>query len=180
MYPLLRFFWGAWRSKRLPPIGLHDTHVSRHTCMPWDIDLWNELNNGRTLTLYDLGRIPLAVRSGMWATLSRNKWGMTVAGCMVRYRRRILMFETFEMRSRAIGWDDKFFYIEQSLWKKHGECANHAVYRTAIIHKGKLVPAPEVMAAHDSSIQSPDLPEWLQSWLATEEKRPWPPMQPVE
>lgn len=177
MYPVVRLILGALRAKRLPPIDLFDTHVSRHTCMPWDIDLWKELNNGRTLTLYDLGRIPLALRSGIWGTLAKNKWGLTVAGCMVRYRRRILMFETFEMRSRAIGWDDKFFYIEQSIWKKSGECANHAVYRTAMIGKSGMVPAPVVMQAHDASLVSPEFPDWLKSWIITEDKRPWPPMQ---
>ena len=65
------------------------THVSYHRCWPWDIDLWMELNNGRTLTFYDLGRIPLARRTGLVELLRKQRWGLTMAGASVRYRARI-------------------------------------------------------------------------------------------
>ena len=78
------------------------THVSHHYCLPWDIDLWRELNNGRTLTLYDLGRIPLAGRVGLIKVLRRERWGLTMAGASVRYRRRIRVFDRIEMRSRLV------------------------------------------------------------------------------
>ena len=58
MYPFLRMFKEMARASRMPPLGLFDTHVSHHLCWPWDLDPWVELNNGRTLTLYDLGRLP--------------------------------------------------------------------------------------------------------------------------
>ncbi|MGH1464697.1 MAG: acyl-CoA thioesterase [Cognatishimia sp.] len=177
MYPVLRILWGGFKARRQSSLALFDTHVSQHICMPWDIDLWRELNNGRTLTLYDLGRIPLAIRTGMIRHLAKNKWGLTVAAANVRYRRRIVMFEKFEMRSRAIGWDDKFFYMEQSIWKQDGECANHAVYRTAIISKAGMVRAPVVMQSFAPDLAPPTLPNWVQDWVAAEENRPWPPMQ---
>lgn len=177
MYPVIRMIWNGVKARRQPALGLLETHVSHHICMPWDIDLWRELNNGRTLTMYDLGRIPLAIRTGMIRHLAKHKWGLTIAGAVVRYRRRILMFEKFEMRSRAIGWDDKFFYMEQSIWKKNGECANHAIFRTAIISKKGMVRAPEVMQAFDPESTSPELPSWVQTWSNAEDQRPWPPMQ---
>ena len=34
-----------------------------------------ELNNGRTLTLYDLGRIPMMLRLGVIRTLRAKGWG---------------------------------------------------------------------------------------------------------
>ena len=74
---------------RAGSLPLDGTHVSRHICWPWDLDLWLELNNGRTLTLFDLGRMPLARRTGLEAALRAHGWGLTVAGVSVRYRRRI-------------------------------------------------------------------------------------------
>ena len=62
MYPVIRLVTEFIRFRRAPALPLTGTHVSRHMCLPWDIDLWMELNNGRTLTLYDLGRLPLAKR----------------------------------------------------------------------------------------------------------------------
>ena len=84
MYPFLRMFKEMARARRMPELGLFDTHVSHHICWPWDLDPWVELNNGRTLTLYDLGRLPLGSRTGIHRHLIANRWGMTVAGSSVR------------------------------------------------------------------------------------------------
>lgn len=177
MYPYLRMIWDWQRAKTLPKMAVDATHVSHHRCWPQDIDMWMELNNGRTLTIYDLGRIPMAVRMGLMDALKRERWGLTVAGSVVRYRRRILPFEKFEMRSRGLCWDDKFFYVEQSIWKQNGECANHAVYRTAVTSKTGIVNPARVMQAMGHVGPSPEIPEWVQVWLKAETLRPWPPMQ---
>lgn len=177
MYPFVRMIWDWQRAKSLPKMSIADTHVSTHRCWPQDIDLWMELNNGRTLTIYDLGRIPMGVRVGLIDALKREKWGLTVAGSIVRYRRRIRPFEKFEMRSRGLFWDDKFFYVEQSMWKQNGECANHAVLRTAVTDKNGIVSPDKVVSAMGHSEPSPEPPEWVKLWLQSEEMRPWPPMQ---
>jgi acyl-CoA thioesterase FadM len=175
MYPFIRMFYGLWKTRRMPPLAPLDTHVSYHTCLPWDLDLWYELNNGRTLTLYDLGRIPLAQRAGIVPALRKNRWGLTIAGVSVRYRKRIRMMERIEMRSRMLGWDDRFVYLEQSMWKKDGTCANHALFRSAITGKDGIV-SPALMAAElNIPQQSPDLPDWVQRWIDADATRPWPP-----
>ena len=177
MYPVVRLMWQMFKHRKDAPLGVTDTHVSRHMCLPWDIDLWMELNNGRTLTLFDMGRIPLAYRVGLIAALKRRKWGLTVAGVSVRYRRRIRIFETIEMRSRAVWWDDKFVYIEQSMWTASGECANHILLRTAVTGKSGIVPPTEVMAEVGQDVAHPDAPQWVSAWVDAEVQRPWPPMQ---
>lgn len=177
MYPFVRMLLGWRRAKSLPKMAIDATHVSSHRCWPQDIDMWMELNNGRTLTIYDLGRIPMAVRIGLMDALKREKLGLTVAGSVVRYRRRIRPFEKFEMRSRGLFWDDKFFYVEQSIWKLNGECANHAVFRTAVTDKNGIVSPSKVAAAMGHNDPSPQPPVWIQHWLEAEALRPWPPMQ---
>ena len=178
MYPFFRMGLGLWKARSAPKLGPFDTFVTRHRCWPWDIDIWMELNNGRTLTLYDLGRIPLAQVNGMLAMIRKERWGLTMAGVVVRYRRRIRTFEPFEMRSRLICWDDRFLYVEQSMWKQSGDCANHAVYRSAVTDKTGIVPTEKVIAAMGMDDRSsPEMPEWVALWLEAETARPWPPMQ---
>lgn len=178
MYPIFRMAHSFWRARSVSDLGLFDTYVSTHRCWPWDIDPWMELNNGRTLTLFDLGRIPLARANGLMDAVARNRWGLTMAGVVVRYRRRIRTFEKFEMRSRLLCWDARFQYIEQSMWKANGECANHAVYRAAVTDKNGIV-APELVARElgISDVTSPEMPKWVAKWLEAEDVRPWPPMQ---
>lgn len=176
MYPFVRMMKEIWTSRRADPLGLTDTHVSHHICWPWDLDMWAELNNGRTLTLFDLGRIPLAVRTGLVGILRQKRWGITVAGNSVRYRRRVRAFERLEMHSRCIGWDDKFLYMEQSMWKA-GECTSHMLIRSAVTSKAGIVNPTEVLAAMGKAVQRPALPDWVNAWTAADATRPWPPVR---
>ena len=181
MYPMIRFLSGLASARRASRIGALDPHVSTHRCMPWDIDPWMELNNGRTLTLYDLGRIPMAVRMGLTDVLKREGWGFTVAGSSVRYRRRIKVMQKFTEVSRMVGWDDRFVYMEQSMWSR-GDCFNQILLRVAVVGGGSgrkgIVPPAEVIRAMGQDIVSPPLPEWVQAWIAAEGTRPWPPVLP--
>ncbi|MEZ5751500.1 MAG: acyl-CoA thioesterase [Paracoccaceae bacterium] len=174
MYPVLRLIK---ESLLTPSATGHplSAHVSRHICWPWDLDPWMELNNGRTLTLYDLGRVPMSKRIGIFGALKRNGWGMTVAGSSVRYRRRIRMFQRITMHSRVIGWDHRFTYIEQSMWRQ-GEALNHLLVRVAATDSAGILPPHKLIAAMGyPDLQSPELPDWVQAWIAADAQRPWPP-----
>ena len=174
MYPFLRMAKALLMARRAPPLGLFDSHVSDHICWPWDLDLWMELNNGRALTLYDLGRLPLARRTGLDRVLAAKRWGMAVAGSSVRYRRRVTMFNRLTMHSRCIGWDARFVYMEQSLWRG-GECTSHVLIRSAVTSATGIVPPAEMALAIGASPESPVLPAWVSAWIAADATRPWPP-----
>lgn len=180
MYPVLRLIWQLFLHRNSSRLPLTGTHVSHHLCMPWDIDLWRELNNGRTLTIFDLGRIPLAGRVGLIRALKHNRWGLAIAGASVRYRRRITIFERIEMRSRLLSWDARFIYVEQSMWKASGECANHILYRAAITGREGIVAPDRVVAELGRDMPAPALPDWAAAWIAADETRPWPPMQDTQ
>ncbi len=177
MYPFLRLAKQQFLVRNAPPLATGETSVTRHICWPWDLDMFAELNNGRVLTLYDLGRMPIAKRSGLLALLKRERWGFAVAGATVRYRRRVKLFDRIEMRSRVIGWDPRFIYIEQGMWKRNGECASHAVFRTAVTSGAGMIAPERVMGLLGLETASPPLPLWVASWIEAEDQRPWPPMQ---
>ncbi|MFD3191248.1 acyl-CoA thioesterase [Sedimentitalea sp. HM32M-2] len=178
MFPVFRLIKDMLIARRQPPLPLTGTHVSRHICWPWDLDLWMELNNGRAMTLYDLGRSMNAQRVGLVRAVTQNRWGMTMAGSSVRFRRRIRGFERFEMRSRAVCWDDRFLYLEQTMWKRSGECASHVLFRAAVTDRNGIVPIDRVLAAMGrSGAQSPEMPDWIAGWCHADAGRPWPPMQ---
>jgi acyl-CoA thioesterase FadM len=174
MYPFFRLAQELFKFRNAPALGVMDTHVSAHIIWPWDLDPWRELNNGRTLTLFDLGRLPLIVRTGLAGGVKAKGWYITVAGTTVRYRRRLTVFTRVEQRSKCIGWDGRFFYLEQSFWRG-GECASHMLLRAAVASKAGIVPPAEVMADLGRDPQSPALPEWVQAWLQADALRPWPP-----
>ncbi|MEE9452892.1 MAG: acyl-CoA thioesterase [Paracoccaceae bacterium] len=174
MYPFIRLLYQMAKHRNDPPLESGGVHVSQHYCLPWDIDMWLELNNGRTLTLYDLGRLPFARRTGMLSALKRRKWGMVVAGLSVRYRRRVTMFQKFEMRTRAIGRDARFFYLSQTMWR-NGEATSSALFRAAVTDKNGIVATDLVTAEMGHPDWNPALPDWVEAWIAAEDTRIWPP-----
>ncbi len=178
MFPFVRVLKDVYLASRQPRFeALTQTHVSHHICWPHDLDFFLELNNGRAMSLYDIGRTAMAQRAGLLEVVRRERWGLTMAGSTTRFRRRIFGFERFEMRSRATCWDDRFMYLEQSMWKKNGECASHVLFRAAVTDRNGLIPPTRVLQAMGRDDASPEMPDWMQAWCAAEDKRPWPPMQ---
>lgn len=174
MYPWFRLFDALRKARRQPRLGLLEPHVSQHICWPWDVDPWLELNNGRTLTLYDLGRVPLGTRTGLHGVLAARGWGLTVAGNSTRYRRRVRSFDRFTMVTRCLGWDARFLYIEQSMWRG-SECCSQMLLRGAVTSQQGIVPPEKAVTALGYSAISPQLPDWVSAWIAADAKRPWPP-----
>ena len=82
------------------------------------------------------------------------------------------------MKSQLVTWDDRFIYIEQSMWTGKGDCAGHVLLRLATVGPNGIVAPKEVIDAmgHDGSAPPP-MSEWIKSWVQAEALRPWPPMQ---
>ena len=175
MYPFFRAIIRGIIANRQPKIDFLATTTTRMWIGPFDIDPWLELNNGRTLTLYDLGRIPHFQRTGTTKPILKAGMYLTVAGVSVRYRGRIRPFTTVEMRTRVLGWDDRFVYVEQSLWQ-NGDCANQMLLRQVIVKPGQgIVDPKEVADLVGVDPESPVLPEWVINWIEADATRPWPP-----
>ena len=179
MYPVFRLAYATWSASRQPPIRIGEAHVSEHRCWPWDIDVWAELNNGRALTLYDLGRMGMFQRLGLIKAQRTLGLVPAIAGASVRYRRRVRVFERVRMVSRLLGWDDRFLYIEQSMWKAD-TCTSQVLVRAAVTGKSGrgLIPPSEVAVALGIAPETPPLPHWAQAWIQAEAERPWPPDAP--
>lgn len=175
MYPYLRLALAVRAARKMPPIKVGEPHISHHIIRPSDIDLWLELNNGRTLTLYDLGRMGMFVRLGIVSVMQEKKWAGTIAGSSVRYRHRVRAFQRVEMRSQITTWDDRFVYSEQSMWYK-GRCTSHGLLRMAVTSADGLVTPDRLAEAMDLDAAPPPMPDWIKSWTEAEAQRPWPPM----
>jgi hypothetical protein len=114
---------------------------------PLDADMFWEMNNGRIADLLRPRPNCLGQRIGLIRTLRDRGWGLVVAGSSVRYRARIRPFQRFELRT----WDARFIYIEQGMWRGDVAC-NHALMRTGVTEKGRLVADADAMGL------SPDSP----------------------
>lgn len=80
---------------------------------PTDLDINWHLTNSRYLALMDLGRIELLLRAGIFRRVLSRRWLPVVSIANVRYRRQINPFQPFSLHTRLLGWDEKWFYLEQ-------------------------------------------------------------------
>ena len=178
MYPISRLVLTSIKALRenrsKPALSFNDVSETSFLCRPWDLDMFMEMNNGRVITLFDIGRFHLAIRSGLSAVLKREGWGLVVAGSTIRYRKRVRLFDKVTMRTQVIGNDNRWVYICQSMWVK-GEAASSILLRTGVTEKGKVIDPERVKEAMGTADLTFPESKWLQEWITSEEDRPWPP-----
>ena len=133
MYPIGRLCGVLLQARKAAQQPFESVCETRFCCRPWDLDLFLEVNNGRQLTLYDLGRMDFSMKTGFSRELKKQQWGLVVAGSTVRYRKRIRGFDAVVMYTRWVGCDDRWFYMEQSMWVK-GVPASSVLLRTCLLY----------------------------------------------
>lgn len=175
MYPILRTAYHSYKAKSKPPLT-HPFEESTISMRAWplDIDIFMEMNNGRYLTLMDIGRTEIGVRLDLFKTLKANDWGLMVGAVSARYRHRIRPFEKFTLHTRILYFDERWFYFHQQFTSQNGKKI-HASFlaRTAVISKKGLVPTSEVAAAMgitDDMVKEYNHPtDWLLKWEESDE-----------
>ncbi len=160
-------FLGARR--RLRTGGpLHATGVSRIRLrtLPTDLDLLGHMNNGRYLSLFDLGRWDLLVRTGLARVMKERGWYAVVASETITFRKSLNLWQAFDVESRMIGHDDKSVYLEHRA-VVDGELYARVIVRSRILRRsGGPVRHEEVLAALGSPEGIPSVDGWISQWAA--------------
>lgn len=143
----------ANRASVLHPMDISRVHMR---VLPTDLDVQMHMNNGRYLSIMDLGRIDLMVRTGFWAIARKNGWFPVVGSVRVDYRRSLTVLQRYEMTSQIVGWDDRWIFLEQQ-FLSGGKLYARAVFKTMIRSKAGAVSCVEVMNAVGADIVSPVL-----------------------
>lgn len=145
------------------PIGFLDTARLRFRVWPTDLDLNMHMTNARYFSVMDLGRTDLMLRAGMARTILRNRWQPVIGAANVRFRRPLAPFQRFELVSRVLCWDDKYFFIEHRVETARGTAAM-AVVQGAFVARGTVVPPAEVLAVLGERRDSPPMPDFVAAW----------------
>jgi len=161
-YRLVRVLLGIlWSTRRL---GVHDPSVLEFRVWPNDLDLNRHMNNGRYLTVMDLGRIDLIGRMGLIATVREQRWFPVLGSAVIRYHRPLAFPERYTLVTRIVGWDEKWFYLSQ-MFTRGGTPVASAFAKGLVRAPGRSIPTGEVLAAAGITEPSPPLPEPIVRWL---------------
>jgi len=171
MLLIVRFVWTMLVSRFRTRLGAFDTSVVTFTVMPWDCDLNIHLNSGRYVSFMDIARIEFLGRMRIFMKIIRRGWRPVMGGCVIRYRRSLLPFQRFDIRTRVLGWDDKWYYIEHVI-EHDGLLSAVGVMRLLIKSKtGNVAPSEINKLTKEGDIPSPDLPEFVLRWRELEDMR---------
>ena len=162
MYPFLRLIRVLIKSKLQKKIAFDSEHNEqiRLMVLPQDLDLFMELNNGRYVTLLDLGRFSYGARVDMGNFLKKNNWSLTIVGTYNEYRHRLRLFQRFILETKIIGYDEDWFYFFQKI-QRNGRTHMASVIKFAYTSNQGLVRPKEVIDAMEINYNPKKLPEWI-------------------
>lgn len=161
---LLRLPWIKMQSDPLAPAKLNmRVHIN-------DLDLNMHVNNGRYLTMMDLGRLHLMAKTGLLKPMFKHKWMPVLGSAKVHFIKPLNIFNKFTMTTQVIYWDEKWIYLEQKIYKKNVLCVT-ALFKALFTSKRGKIPATELMHYLPTHTKKPLMPDHLKAWIAAEKVR---------
>jgi acyl-CoA thioesterase FadM len=100
------------------PMDVFDPCVTRFRVNPFDLDINLHMNNGRYLSIMDLGRMDLMLRAGVFWRLMLRGYYPVVVSESIRFRRSLDPFQSFEVITVIEAWDEKDFFMTQKFVRK--------------------------------------------------------------
>jgi acyl-CoA thioesterase FadM len=168
------FILSLFRPKlRLPE---EETHLDLMV-LPNDLDSNFHMNNGRYLTIMDLGRLDMILRSGFLKVMRQEKAVPILASAAIRYRLSLDPWMSYRLSSKIIWWDEKWLYIEQRFIINKGDKAG-AVAAIALV-KGNfysrrdkaVIPTTQIIQSiHPEPLSIPECPTHLKKWIETDQE----------
>ncbi len=157
---------GAWRGRRAE---LTSDSTLRFRTWLHDLDPNLHMNNGRYVTLMDLGRMDLLARTGLVREIFRRKWKPVVGGIHVSFRRSLKPFRAFELHTQVMAWDEKWLYFNQEFWCE-GKLCTKAFVKATIRDDNGTVPISKLIDLLGGNRISPPIPEEWRAVIEADEK----------
>ena len=152
------------RSRRASALDATAVSRVRLRVLPTDLDVLGHMNNGVYLSIMDLGRMDLLVRTGSWKRLNALGMYPVMANETISFRKSLQPWQRFDLETRIVGIDERAVYCEQR-FVVDGEIYAQAMTRGRFLRKGggvvsieDLTRLLEVDAAHFPP------PEWVKRW----------------
>ncbi|ATC95420.1 hypothetical protein PTUN_a3027 [Pseudoalteromonas tunicata] len=160
-FRLLLLFFRIKRNKIYQPL-LDEVSIS-FTALPTDCDINFHLTNSRYLALMDIARTWMTERFGLLSKMLKRRWFPIVNATAITYIRDIKPWQKFEIKTRLVGWDHKYFYIEQRFESERGLHAI-AYVRGVFKKRSGIVSIEEMLEVADFDGVAPILPAEIIHW----------------
>jgi len=154
VFRMLYVLFVSFFRERLP-VGVVESTLRLRT-LPNDLDVNMHMNNGRYLTICDLNRIDLFIRSGLLKLMLKRKWMPIIADHTMTYKKPLKLFERFQVTMALTHWDEKYFYMTHT-FTAAGRVAAVGTSKAVIRGRDGVVPPEEVISALEQARGLPRL-----------------------
>lgn len=158
----LRLLWCLLTARFRPGLVLPaDAGQLHFRVWPHDLDLSVHMNNGRYLTIMDLGRLDVMVQSGLWRAVLANKWTPIASTVTIRFKRELRLFQKYRLETRLSCWDTSLVVMEQTFLleggPRDGQIAALALFKGGLYDRKAraFVPIAKLMETIGVSAVSP-------------------------
>lgn len=173
----IRLLWVLLTARGRGSLSLpRESSVLNFRVWPHDLDLSLHLNNGRYLTLMDLGRLDAMVRSGLWREVLRHKWTPIASAITIRFQRELRPFQKFRLDTKLVCWDQSLVVMEQIFviegGPRDGQVAARALFKGGLYDRKdrKFVEIARLMALLGVSETSPPATAEVEAFLHADDQ----------
>jgi acyl-CoA thioesterase FadM len=164
-----RLIWMLLMSFCREPVKPFETSVHKMRVWLNDLDFNRHVTNGRYFTMADVGRMDYVLRSGVAKVAFQHQALPIVSEASAKFRKDLRLFQSFEIHSRLVGWDEKWTFMEHRFIAQ-GRVAGIVIIRGLFMGKRGAV-KPTTIAEHlGLSPISPQLPDWVATWSTSCDK----------
>ncbi|MGL4473213.1 MAG: thioesterase family protein [Shewanella sp.] len=159
-----RLIWlFLWRVRHSGNIGFLDTSSISYRALPTDCDINFHLTNSRYPAFMDLARTYMLADMGLLKKFLKLKWMPIVNAAEFTYIKDIKPLAKFTIDTKLVGWDEKYFYIEQRFVSERGlHCIAHL--RGVFVCERRQVPIETLVTAANYHGPAPELPPEVVKW----------------
>jgi acyl-CoA thioesterase FadM len=161
---LLRLLWLRLTVGRKPRLEFGDVDRLPMRARWTDLDQLRHVNNGVFLSMMDLGRVDLMMRTGVWKKLMDAGFYPVVAAQTITYRKSLQWRQRFVLETRIAGYHDRALFVEQR-FVVDGEIYARAFVRARFLKRsGGVVTVDELNELAGMDLTLLPLEAWVQRW----------------
>lgn len=129
-----------------------------------DLDPLGHMNNGVYFSIFDLGRVELLLRSGLYRQFRSRGWYAVVTAETGTFRRELRPFRRFDLHSEVLGWDERHLYFQHRILSA-GRLATHSVVQVRFLSRdGQRLAPSDLLETLPEVPERPELPDWVSDW----------------
>lgn len=113
--------------------------------------------------LMELGRWDFTVRCSLLRVLLRERYFPVMAAQTIRYLRPMRRLRRYEVQTRVVSWDERFFFIEHRV-ERDGKLYAVGLFRGLFKSGATTVPAERLFKELGASVGAPPVSPAVERW----------------